>query len=427
MRVLLKLLLVKMRIYKFGGASVKDASGVKNLVKILNELGNDKTLIVVSAMGKMTNSLEFVVKNYFENQKELEYSLNEIFVFHNNILNELFSENNHPIYSEIKEIFENLKVFLKRNKSPNYSFVYDQVVSFGEIVSTKIINSYLNYVNIKSNWLDSRLLIKTDSKYRDANLNWQVTQNNISNRVNNSLLNITQGFIASDDNNFSTTLGREGSDYSAAIFAYCLNAESVTIWKDVPGVLNADPRVFKKPQLLNKISYTEAIELAFYGASVIHPKTLQPLQKKEIPLYVKSFLDPSSQGTAISRGIKIDPEIPCFIVQRNLSLLKLSSLDFSFIVEDNISDIFQILHENKMKVDLIQNSAISFSVCVYDKYYRLKELLSILKATYKVECTENVSLFTIRHFNENSSKEILKNNKLLLEQRTKETLQLVVS
>jgi aspartate kinase len=416
-----------MRIYKFGGASVKDASGVKNLVKILNELGNDKTLIVVSAMGKMTNSLEFVVKNYFENQKELEYSLNEIFVFHNNILTELFSENNHPIYSEIKEIFENLKVFLKRNKSPNYSFVYDQVVSFGEIVSTKIINSYLNYVNIKSNWLDSRLLIKTDSKYRDANLNWQVTQNNISNRVNNSLLNITQGFIASDDNNFSTTLGREGSDYSAAIFAYCLNAESVTIWKDVPGVLNADPRVFKKPQLLNKISYTEAIELAFYGASVIHPKTLQPLQKKEIPLYVKSFLDPSSQGTAISRGIKIDPEIPCFIVQRNLSLLKLSSLDFSFIVEDNISDIFQILHENKMKVDLIQNSAISFSVCVYDKYYRLKELLSILKATYKVECTENVSLFTIRHFNENSSKEILKNNKLLLEQRTKETLQLVVS
>ena len=415
-----------MRIYKFGGASVKDASGVKNLVKILNELGNDKTLVVVSAMGKMTNSLEFVVKNYFENQKELEYSLNEIFVFHNNILNELFSENNHPIYSEIKEIFENLKVFLKRNKSPNYSFVYDQVVSFGEIVSTKIINSYLNYVNIKSNWLDSRLLIKTDSKYRDANLNWQVTQNNISNRVNNSLLNITQGFIASDDNNFSTTLGREGSDYSAAIFAYCLNAESVTIWKDVPGVLNADPRVFKKPQLLNKISYTEAIELAFYGASVIHPKTLQPLQKKEIPLYVKSFLDPFSQGTAISRGIKIDPKIPCFIVQRNLSLLKLSSLDFSFIVEDNISDIFQILHENKMKVDLIQNSAISFSVCVYDKYYRLKELLSILKATYKVECTENVSLFTIRHFNENSSKEILKNNKLLLEQRTKETLQLVV-
>ena len=415
-----------MKIFKFGGASVKDAEGVKNLVKILEKVGKDQTLIVVSAMGKTTNSLELVVKNYFENKEELSYSLNQIYDFHNHILSELFLESNHSIFSEVKDILENLKVFLRRNKSPNYSFVYDQVVSFGEILSTKIINSYLNYININSNWIDARSLIKTDSKYRDANLNWEVTQQSISNNINTSILNITQGFVGSDENNFNTTLGREGSDYSAAIFAYCLNAESVTIWKDVPGVLNADPRVFKKPQLLNKISYTEAIELAFYGASVIHPKTLQPLQKKEIPLYVKSFLDPVSKGTVISRGTKIDPEIPCFIVKRNLSLLKLSSLDFSFIVEDNISDIFQILHENKMKVDLIQNSAISFSVCVYDKYYRLKELLSILKATYKVECTENVSLFTIRHFNENSAKEILKNNRLLLEQRTNETLQLVV-
>ena len=416
-----------MRIYKFGGASVKDANGVKNLITILNTLGSEKTLIVVSAMGKTTNSLELVVKNYFDNKEELQYSINEVFTFHNKILNDLFNDNKHQIFSDVKEILENLRIFLKRNKSPDYSFVYDQVVIFGEILSTKIINSYLIHSNIRCNWLDARTLIKTDSKYRDANLNWEITKNSISNEVNTKLLNITQGFIASDSNNFSTTLGREGSDYTAAIFAYCLNAESVTIWKDVPGVLNADPRVFKKPQLLNKISYTEAIELAFYGASVIHPKTLQPLQKKEIPLYVKSFLNPSGNGTAISRGTKIDPLIPCFIVQRNLNLLKLSSLDFSFIVEDNISDIFQILHENKMKVDLIQNSAISFSVCVYDKYSRLKELISILKATFKVECTENVSLFTIRHFNENSSDEILKNNKLLLEQRTNETLQLVVS
>ena len=415
-----------MKIYKFGGASVKDANGIKNLVNILQLLGKDKTLIVVSAMGKTTNSLELVVKNYFENNEELQFSINEVLDYHLNILDDLFNENNHPVYFETKEIVENLKIFLKRNKSPNYSFVYDQVVSFGEILSTKIISAYLNYINIESNWVDARLFIKTDSKFRDANLKWELTQKNITEKIDNSLLNITQGFISSDENNFTTTLGREGSDYSAAIFAYCLNAESVTIWKDVPGVLNADPRVFKNPRLLNKISYTEAIELAFYGASVIHPKTLQPLQKKEIPLYVKSFLEPEGSGTAISRGTKIDPEIPCFIVKRNLSLIKLSSLDFSFIVEDNISDIFQILHENKMKVDLIQNSAISFSVCVYDKYYRLKELLSILKARYKVECKESVSLFTIRHFDENSSKEILKSNKLLLEQRTKETLQLVV-
>jgi len=416
-----------MKIFKFGGASVKDSDGVKNLVKILNYLGQQQTLIVVSAMGKTTNSLELLVKNYFDNKDDLQYSLNEVFNFHNKILDDLFKEDNHQIFSDVKEVFENLRGFLKRNKSPDYSFVYDQVVSFGEILSTKIINSYLNYSNIRCNWVDARVLIKTDSKYRDANLNWEITKASISKNIDTKLLNITQGFIASDANNFSTTLGREGSDYSAAIFAYCLNAKSVTIWKDVPGVLNADPRVFKKPQLLNQISYTEAIELAFYGASVIHPKTLQPLQKKEIPLYVKSFLNPEGKGTSISRGTKIDPLIPCFIVQRNLNLLKLSSLDFSFIVEDNISDIFQILHENKMKVDLIQNSAISFSVCVYDKYSRLKELISILKATFKVECTENVSLFTIRHFNENSSGEILKNNTLLLEQRTKETLQLVVS
>ena len=416
-----------MKIYKFGGASVKDSDGVKNLVNILNYLGQQQTLIVISAMGKTTNSLELLVKNYFDNKDDLQYSLNEVFNFHNKILDDLFKEDNHQIFSDVKEVFENLRGFLKRNKSPDYSFVYDQVVSFGEILSTKIINSYLNYSNIRCNWVDARVLIKTDSKYRDANLNWEITKASISKNIDTKLLNITQGFIASDANNFSTTLGREGSDYTAAIFAYCLNAESVTIWKDVPGVLNADPRVFKKPQLLNQISYTEAIELAFYGASVIHPKTLQPLQKKEIPLYVKSFLNPEGKGTSISRGTKIDPLIPCFIVQRNLNLLKLSSLDFSFIVEDNISDIFQILHENKMKVDLIQNSAISFSVCVYDKYSRLKELISILKATFKVECTENVSLFTIRHFNENSSGEILKNNTLLLEQRTKETLQLVVS
>ena len=415
-----------MKIFKFGGASVKDANGLENLVSVLNKTGFDQTLVIVSAMGKTTNALELVVGNYFSNKDDLQYSLNEVFKFHNDIILKLFPNNNYEVFNEINEIFESIRAYLKRNKSPNYSFVYDQVVSNGELLSTKIVSAYLNFKNIKSNWVDSRELIKTDSCYRDANLNWDLTQKNIFEKIDTKILNVTQGFIASNENSFNTTLGREGSDYSAAIYAYCLNAESVTIWKDVPGVLNADPRVFKKTQLLNKISYTEAIELAFYGASVIHPKTLQPLQKKEIPLYVKSFLNPDSDGTAISRGVKIEPEVPCFIVKRNLNLLKLSSLDFSFIVEDNISEIFQILHENKMKVDLIQNSAISFSVCIYDKYNRLKELLSILKATFKVECVEQVSLFTIRHFKENSANEILKKNQLLLEQRTNEVLQLVV-
>ena len=415
-----------MRIYKFGGASVKDAEGIKNLFSIMKQEGFDKTLLIVSAMGKTTNAFEKVVKNYFENKNELQYSINQIFEFHNTVLLELFSEKNYEVFNDIKLIFDNLKVFLKRNKSPNYSFVYDQVVPCGEILSTKIISAFLNLSGVKSNWLDSRELIKTDSNYRDADIDWKLTQKNISENIDKKKLNITQGFIGSNQNNFNTTLGREGSDYSAAIYAYCLNAQSLTIWKDVPGVLNADPRVFKNPILLDYISYTEAIELAFYGASVIHPKTLQPLQKKEIPLFVKSFLNPKGKGTAISRGIKIKPEVPCFIVKRNLNLLKLSSLDFSFIVEENISEIFQVLHENKMKVDLIQNSAISFSVCVYDKFNRLKELLSILKATFKVECVENVNLFTIRHFDEKSSNEILKNNELILEQRTDDVLQLIV-
>jgi aspartate kinase len=415
-----------MRIYKFGGASVKDAEGIRNLFSIMKQEGFDKTLLVVSAMGKTTNAFELVVKNYFENKNELQYSINQIFEFHNTVLLELFLEKNHEVFNDVKLIFDNLKEFLKRNKSPNYSFVYDQIVPCGEILSTKIISAFLNFSGVKSNWVDSRELIKTDSNYRDADIDWKLSQKNISENIDKKKLNVTQGFIGSNQNNFNTTLGREGSDYSAAIYAYCLNAQSLTIWKDVPGVLNADPRVFKNPILLDYISYTEAIELAFYGASVIHPKTLQPLQKKEIPLFVKSFLNPKGKGTAISRGIKIKPEVPCFIVKRNLNLLKLSSLDFSFIVEENISEIFQVLHENKMKVDLIQNSAISFSVCVYDKFNRLKELLSILKATFKVECVENVNLFTIRHFDEKSSNEILKNNELILEQRTDDVLQLIV-
>ena len=248
----------------------------------------------------------------------------------------------------------------------------------------------------------------------------------IQNQVQGSVLKVTQGFIGSDDNNFTTTLGREGSDYSAAIFAYCLGATDVTIWKDVPGVLNADPRVFDKTQLLHHISYQEAIELAFYGASVIHPKTLQPLQRKEIPLFVKSFLNPLESGTQVGRGVRMRPEIPCYIVKKGLSLLRLSTRDFSFVVEDNISDIFKLLHKHKMSVDLIQNSAISFSVCVHDKYQNMEALLHSLRARFDVLHTPNVMLYTIRHFEENSANTILKSHDLVLEQRTQTTLQLVM-
>ena len=415
-----------MKIYKFGGASIKDSDGVKNLLSILNIKKIEKTLLVVSAMGKTTNNLEQVVDNYFNNKNNLDFSLKVVYDYHYQILENLFENTDHNIFREIKLIFRNIKEFLDKNKSPNFSFVYDQVVSNGELISSKIICEFLNNNGVPINWIDAREIIKTDSKFRGANVNWKETKSKISKNIDINQLNITQGFIGSDNNNFTSTLGREGSDYSAAIIAFCLNAKSLTIWKDVPGVLNCDPKVFKNPVLLENISYSEAIELAFYGASVIHPKTLQPLQKKEIPLLVKSFYDPNSNGTKITRGIKINPKVPCFIVKNNLSLIKLSSLDFSFIVEENISEIFQELHDNKIKVDLTQNSAISIYLCIEDKYSQLDNLISKLKAKFKVKCIENVDLFTIRHFDKDSSKRVLRNHNLILEQRTNEVLKLVV-
>jgi len=415
-----------MKIFKFGGASVKDANGVKNLVKVLQEVGYNNTLIVVSAMGKTTNAIEIVIKNYFEESKELQASIQEIAKYHNEILLELFPNEQHEIYTTVKNLFEEMKGFLGRNKSPDYDYVYDQLVSFGELISTKIISAYLNNISLENTWLDVRELIKTDTSYRDANVHWETTQQNIKQNVNTNKLNITQGFIGSDPNNFTTTLGREGSDYTAAIFAYCLNAESVTIWKDVSGVLNADPRYFENAQLLHKISYREAIELAFYGASVIHPKTLQPLQRKEIPLFVKSFLNPKGDGTAVTKGIGISPNIPCFIVKKNQVLISLSSLDFSFIVEENISEIFKLLHDCKMKVDVIQNSAISFSVCIDNKFNTLDTLLNTLRSKFKVTHYENVSLYTIRHFTESAIDGLRKEKEILLEQRAEQTIQLVV-
>ncbi|UPS92805.1 MULTISPECIES: aspartate kinase [unclassified Bizionia] len=414
-----------MQVFKFGGASVKDAQGVRNLVTVLREAGHDNTLIVVSAMGKITNAMEGVIGNYFDNKAELQSSLQEVRKFHNAILLDLFENENHAIFKKISKLFDELAVFFDRNKSPDYNFVYDQAIGYGELASTAIISAYLNDVGLENNWLDVREFLKTDSYYRRANVNWLDTQTQITTHFNKNKLNITQGFLGSDANNFTTTLGREGSDYTAAIFAYCLNAQSVTIWKDVPGVLNADPRYFENAQLLNSISYREAIELAFYGASVIHPKTLQPLQRKEIPLFVKSFLHPKNAGTCVGRGKGIEPEIPCFILKRNQILISLSSLDFSYIVEENISDIFNLLHLYKMKVDVIQNSAISFSVCVDDIYQNLEKLLQHLKAKFKVTCHENVSLYTIRHYNLDVVAQLEEGKTVLMKQLAQETMQMI--
>lgn len=415
-----------MKIFKFGGASTKDAAGVKNILSIIKQSGEQNLVIVVSAMGKMTNALEKVVAEYFsadEGQSAFEMVQN----FHKELLVELFQSHQHPVFDEVENLWDELNRFLQDNPSENHAFVYDQIVSFGELVSSKIISVFFEENGIKNTWLDVRECIKTDDNYREAGVNWELTETIIKENVSHTGISITQGFLGSESvNNFTTTLGREGSDYTAAIFGYCLDAESVTIWKDVPGVLNADPRYFSHTQLLNKISYKEAIELAFYGASVIHPKTLQPLQRKNIPLYVKSFAEPEKPGTCVAGIVAIDPKISCFILKKNLVLISLSSLDFSFIMEDHISHVFKWLHEYKMKVELIQNSAISFSVCISDKYGNLQELLEQLRTKFRVKWNEDVTLYTVRHFSPEEIFALRANKKVLMKQETQETVQLVI-
>jgi len=416
-----------MKVFKFGGASVKDAAGVKNILRVLRHTGFKDTLIVVSAMGKTTNALEQVVLSFFENNEQFPQDLQKVREDHHRIIEDLFESESVLISQRVNALFDGVLTFLNTTDIKEYSLVYDQVVSVGELVSTTIISDYMEREGMENTWLDSRECIKTDSYFRDANIYWTDTEAAIQQAVNGKSTLISQGFIGSAPNGLTTTLGREGSDYSAAIFAYALRANSVTIWKDVPGVLNGDPRKFKDTVLLNQISYREAIELAFYGASVIHPKTLQPLQRKEIPLYVKSFENPKNKGTAVSKGKTLHPEVPCYIVKNDQTLLKMSSKDFSFIVEENISEIFSLLHQYQMRVEMIQNSAISFSICIYNKYDNLEPLLEALKTKFKVEVTEGVSLYTIRHFDKPAIN-FIKNKvgEILLEQRTLNTAQFVV-
>ncbi|QIE59759.1 aspartate kinase [Rasiella rasia] len=416
-----------MKVFKFGGASVKDAEGVKNLARVLQITEVKDVVVVVSAMGKMTNALEQVVHDYFNDLSAFKESKQHFISFHHSILNNLFATTSHPVYEAVNNLAIELSKFLDNNKSKDHAFVYDQVVSYGELTSTTILSHYLSEIGVNNTLLDVRNFIVTNDTYREAMVDWDVTQQRIVSKVSEKGITITQGFLGAEGkHNFTTTLGREGSDYTAAIFAYCLNAESVTIWKDVPGVLNADPRHFAQTTLLNQISYREAIELAFYGASVIHPKTLQPLQRKEIPLYVKSFMNPLDQGTCVGKGVTLDPMVSCFILKKNQVLISLSSLDFNFMMEHHIGDVFKWLHTYKMKVELIQNSAISFSVCVDNKYNTLEPLLAKLRSAFKVSWNENVTLYTIRHASPKQVKAILKDKTLLVKQESRGTVQLVV-
>jgi aspartate kinase len=412
-----------MKIFKFGGASVKDADSVKNVLRVLSIQGFERCLIVVSAMGKTTNALERVVEFYF-NKSDYQQEIAKIKEEHIQIAKGLFDENHH-VFSEIKLFFDDIESFLRRNKSPNYNFVYDQVVTCGEMISSKILSVYLSDNEVGNQWLDARDFIKTDTNYREGVVNWEDTEKNIS-QLDKVKTYVTQGFIGSDENNFTVSLGREGSDYSAAIFAYCLDAKDMTIWKDVPGVMTGDPRKFENVELLSNISYEEAIEMAYYGASVIHPKTLQPLKQKSIPFFVKSFINPEKAGTKI--GISTENQLlESYILKENQVLMRIATRDFSFIAEDHISFIFRELAKRNIKVSLMQNSAISLALCLEDKFNNVDELEAELEQDFNTEIVKNVSLFTIRNARLENLDKLYEGKNVLLEQITKTTVQMIIN
>lgn len=425
-----------MKVFKFGGASVKDAKAVKNVADILKFFPKENILVVVSAMGKVTNALErltdaifYPAKNAGDKKEDAVKILAEIKKYHFDIMEELFPEKEHPIYNEISNTFVELDWAVEDTPTENYNYEYDKIVSLGEILSTKIVHAYLKEVGLNSQWKDVRDFIQTDNTYREGKVDWELTQSLVNEQllpeIKNGAIIVTQGFIGGTSENFTTTLGREGSDYTAAILAYTTNAESVTIWKDVPGVLNADPKWFDETKKLEQLSYQDAIELAYYGATVIHPKTIKPLQNKKIPLVVKSFLNPSEKGTMINE-IQSPLPIPCFIFKVNQVLISISPKDFSFIAEDNFSDIFNLFSERQVKVNVMQNSAISFSVSVDADERKLPDLIKTLQKQYRVLYNDNLELITIRYYDQATIDRVTVDKKVLLEVKSRYTVQLVV-
>lgn len=420
-----------MEVFKFGGASVKDASAVKNVGSILSRYEGQKLVVVVSAMGKTTNKLEEVVEAKKNGNLGLYTSLlTELTSFHYDILGELFQEKHFKIYAEVESIFEQLQDRFHQPFPENYSFEYDQVVSLGELISSKIVAAYLFEKGLSSGWIDARQLVRTDNQFQEGKVDWEKTEELMQNQILPVIMNtdilITQGFVGHTPEGFTTTLGREGSDYSAAIFAYCLNAKKVTIWKDVPGMLNADPKYFENTIKLDQISFKEAIELSYYGASVIHPKTIKPLQNKGIPLFVKSFIDPDEPGSIIQESTDKDNLVPSFIVKKDQVLYSIRPVDFSFIAEDKLSDIFNRLAQQKVKINLMQNSALSFSFLLDRKLANSEMMTKLLGDSYKVWYNDELELVTIRHYDQETINLVTKGKSIILEQKTRQTIRLVL-
>ncbi|MFK8007477.1 MAG: aspartate kinase [Saprospiraceae bacterium] len=417
------------KVFKFGGASVKDAEAIRNVASILKGYQKEHLLVVISAMGKTTNALEKVVHAFFDKKENAKDLLKEIQNKHLEISKELFGED-ADFEKEIAKLIIPVNRLLGKENKKGYDFVYDQVVSLGELLSTKLIATFLFKEKLSNHWLDARKIIKTDNTYREGNVNWESTQRNISRNVNTLLQKngfvITQGFIGSSEEKATITLGREGSDFTAAIFSYCLDAESMSIWKDVPGILTGDPRLFKKVEKIDRLSYKEAIEMTYYGAKVIHPKTIKPLQNKSIPMYVKSFIDPVGEGTFI--GADVDAFYPpVVVVEKDQVMLQISTKDFSFVAEHHLSFIFNLFTKYRTKVNMMQNMAISFSVCVTIKDLdRLTKLIQELKKTFNVVVEKDLELITIRHYHKSVIEQMKKHKIVMLEERIRQTIQMVM-
>ncbi len=419
-----------MKVFKFGGASIKDAAGVKNVANILNLYKGESLIVVISALGKTTNLMEEILRGYFEKKANLNELLLQLKKTHFQIALDL-DENGLVLNHILEDLFEQLEERLQEEPSDNFDYEYDKIVSFGEILSTNLISAYLNMIGINNKWLDARKLIKTDHTFREGKVDWEKSVSIIREKVTRlketkeSNILITQGFISGTSENITTTLGREGSDYSAAILAFAIDAESVTIWKDVPGLLNADPKFFPEAVKLDEISYEEAIELSYYGATIIHPKTIKPLQNKNIPLYVKSFCNPQAPGSLIT-GITPKIELPSYIFKRDQILITVFPKDFSFIAVDNLNEIFSIFSKYKLKINLMQNSALSFSVCADNRKERINPVLEELSQKYIIKYNDDVELITIRHYTDEIIDKVVKKRKIYVEQKNRATIQVVV-
>ncbi len=417
-----------MDIFKFGGASVNSVEGVQNFYKIVQSYKNE-SLIVVSAMGKTTNALEQIVDAFFHKKSDLvQQQFENVKTYHFDIINELFSKKTSTSIDKINALFDDLYTYLQKPASLNYEFEYDQIVAYGELLSTTIISEYLRTKGVKNQWIDIRRYLKTNDTFGEAKVDWELSRQLLPTAFTfqDTFIYITQGFIGGTSSNLSTTLGREGSDYTAAILANVLDAQEVSILKDVPGVMNADPKWLPDAKQLKRISYQEAIELAFFGAKVIHPKTIQPIQEKNIPMFVRSFINFHEQGTMVSAAA-IDKNIktPIFIQKKDQMLISIRPKNYSFVIEENLGPIFSMIAKHRLKVNLTQNSAISFSLCV-DNSKNIDKLIKALKADYEVRYNDKLELITIRHYNTDSINQMTEGRNILLEQKSRDTAQYVL-